>query len=112
MIKQFLDIVKRYFRPYRMYIAWSIVLNVVAHAIPERAYTNEEAQVYGLTFDFAGNTATTMQFVLTDSVHHFFRGAVYFSAVPNEDSIAPVAAFVREDMLTLIESFRWREKNS
>ena len=30
MIKQFLDIVKRYFRPYRMYIVWSIVLNVVA----------------------------------------------------------------------------------
>ena len=79
-----------------------------ASAIPERAYSNEDARVYGLTFDFAGNTATTMQFVLTDSVHHFFRGAVYFSAVPNEDSIAPVAAFVREDMLTLIESFRWR----
>ncbi|MBR1498650.1 MAG: ABC transporter ATP-binding protein [Bacteroidaceae bacterium] len=29
-MKQFLDIVKRYFRPYRMYIVWSIVLNVVA----------------------------------------------------------------------------------
>lgn len=30
MIKQFLDIVKRYFRPYKMYIVWSIVLNFVA----------------------------------------------------------------------------------
>ena len=30
MIKQFLDIVRRYFRPYRMYIVWSIVLNFVA----------------------------------------------------------------------------------
>lgn len=30
MIKQFLDIVRRYFRPYRAYIAWSIVLNFVA----------------------------------------------------------------------------------
>ncbi len=81
---------------------------IKASAIPERAYENPEAGVYGLTFDFAGNTATTMQFVLTDSVRHFFRGAVYFSNVPNEDSIAPVAAFVREDMLTLIESFRWK----
>lgn len=80
---------------------------IKASAIPERAYSNPEAGVYGLTFDFAGNTATTMQFVLTDSVKHFFRGAVYFSNVPNEDSIAPVAAFVREDMLNLIESFRW-----
>lgn len=81
---------------------------IKASAIPERAYSNPEEKVYGLTFDFAGNTATTMQFVLTDSVRHFFRGAVYFSNVPNEDSIAPVAAFVREDMVTLIESFRWR----
>ena len=30
MIKQFLNIVKRYFRPYKMYIVWSIVLNFVA----------------------------------------------------------------------------------
>ncbi|MBQ8865502.1 MAG: ABC transporter ATP-binding protein [Bacteroidaceae bacterium] len=29
-MKQFLDIVKRYFRPYKMYIVWSIVLNFVA----------------------------------------------------------------------------------
>ena len=30
MIKQFFDIVSRYFRPYKMYIVWSIVLNFVA----------------------------------------------------------------------------------
>lgn len=30
MIKQFLDIVKRYFRPYKMYIVWSVVLNIIA----------------------------------------------------------------------------------
>ena len=30
MIKQFLEIVKRYFRPYKIYIVWSIVLNIIA----------------------------------------------------------------------------------
>ncbi len=30
MIKQFLDIVTRYFKPYRMYIVWAVVLNFVA----------------------------------------------------------------------------------
>ena len=30
MIKQFLEIVKRYFRPYKVYIVWSIVLNIIA----------------------------------------------------------------------------------
>ena len=29
MIKQVLDIVKRYFRPYKAYIGWSIVLNII-----------------------------------------------------------------------------------
>ena len=29
MIKQFLEIVKRYFRPYKAYILWAIVLNFV-----------------------------------------------------------------------------------
>ena len=30
MIKQFLDIVKRYFKPYKKYIVWSVVLNFIA----------------------------------------------------------------------------------
>ena len=33
MIKQFLDIVKRYFRPYKVYIIWSIVLNIIAQVL-------------------------------------------------------------------------------
>lgn len=81
---------------------------IKASAIPEQMYVNDEEKVYALLFDFEGNTATTMQFVVTDSVRHFFRGAVYFNNVPNADSIAPVASFIRQDMVTLIESFRWR----
>lgn len=30
MIKQFFDIVKRYFKPYKMYIVWTIVLNFIS----------------------------------------------------------------------------------
>lgn len=33
MIKQFLDIVKRYLRPYKMYVVWSIVLNIIAQVL-------------------------------------------------------------------------------
>lgn len=82
---------------------------IKASAIPERVYENDEERVYGLVFDFEGNTATTMQFVLTDSVKHFFRGALYFNCIPNQDSIAPVADFIRQDILTLVESFRWQD---
>jgi len=33
MIKQFLDIVRRYFRPYKIYIVWSVVLNIIAQIL-------------------------------------------------------------------------------
>ena len=33
MIKQFLEIVKRYLRPYKIYIGWSIVLNIIAQVL-------------------------------------------------------------------------------
>jgi len=81
---------------------------VKASAIPEQAYSHPEERVYGLVFNLEGNAATPMQFFLTDSVHHFFRGALYFNNIPNQDSLAPVANFIREDMTVLIESFKWK----
>lgn len=84
---------------------------VKASAIPEREYADPEHRVFGLSFDLQGNTASVMQFFLTDSTRHFFRGSLYFNNIPNQDSIQPVAQFIREDMITLIESFRWVKPN-
>lgn len=78
-----------------------------ASAIPEHDYMDAEHRVYGVVFDLEGNTASACQFFLTDSVHHFFRGALYCNCTPNADSLAPVLEYINEDMLTLIESFRW-----
>jgi len=50
-----------------------------------------------------------LQFVITDSTKHFIRGALYFDNVPNKDSIAPVADYIRQDMMQLIESFSWKQ---
>ena len=46
-----------------------------ASSIPERGYENTETRVYGVLFDLEGNTASSMQFFVTDSLHHFFRAA-------------------------------------
>ena len=81
---------------------------IKASAIPEQVYEHPEEHVYGLWFDLEGNTATPLQFYLTDSTRHFFRAALYFNNIPNQDSLAPVTAFIREDMQTLIESFQWQ----
>ena len=89
--------------------AWEFVFNhaIKASAIPEHAYENPEARTYGIFCELKGNTASPMQFFLTDSTRHFFRGAVYFNCVPNQDSLAPVIEYMQEDVLNLIETLRW-----
>jgi len=64
--------------------------------------------VSGLLFYVGGNAASAVQFFATDSTKHFLRGALYFYAVPNADSLAPVNAFVEKDMKHLISTLKWR----
>lgn len=64
--------------------------------------------VHGVFFKVNGNVATANQFFLTDSTRHFLRGALYFDATPNQDSLRPVNAFLSDDMKHLINTFRWK----
>ncbi len=82
--------------------------SVKADGISENVYENKEQNVYGIMYELEGNTASNMQFVLTDSVKHFFRASMYFDNVPNKDSIAPMVDYVRRDMIRLIETFEWK----
>ena len=79
-----------------------------ANSIPEREYTHPEANVYGVLFDLEGNTASSCQFFVTDSVHHFFRASVYCNCTPNADSLAPVYDYLRTDIIKMVETFEWR----
>ena len=78
-----------------------------ATAIPERDYMHPEANVYGVLFDLEGNTASSCQFFVTDSVHHFFRASVYCNCPPNADSLAPVYQYLRKDVIKMVETFEW-----
>lgn len=62
----------------------------------------------GLYYDLGGNTATANQFFLTDTAKHFLRGALYFDAAPNTDSLGIVNEFLRKDLQHLINTLRWR----
>lgn len=81
---------------------------IKASAIDEQQVMNSKDRIYGAIYDIEGNAASNMQFYLTDSNHYFVRGALYFYAVPNKDSLQPVLAFVKEDIRHLIETFRWK----
>jgi gliding motility-associated lipoprotein GldD len=66
--------------------------------------------VEGIYFSLGGNTATANQFFLTDSTRHFLRGALYFDATPNADSLGIVNDFLKKDLLHLINTLQWSDR--
>ncbi len=78
-----------------------------ADAINEELIYNTDKRVFGILYDLKGNTATAVQFFVTDSINHFLRGSLYFSSEPNPDSLAPVIDFFRQDIAHMIETLKW-----
>ena len=81
--------------------------SVKANSISEQLFVDQENKVFGIVYKYNGKTATALQFYLTDSIDHFFRGALYFNTEIN-DSIIPISNFLQDDIKLLIESFRWK----
>ncbi len=82
---------------------------VKASSIDEGIIHYPDRKVYGIYYTIDGNAASSAQFFLTDSTHHYLRGALYFNSPPKLDSIKPVLDFVKKDMAVLIKSFKWKE---
>lgn len=78
-----------------------------AESIEEKEISTPN-HVKGLFYEIGGNAASAKQFFATDSTRHFLRGALYFDAAPNADSLAPVHKFLEEDMWRLVESLKWK----
>ncbi len=81
--------------------------DVVASSIKDSLFTTQN-NVSGVMFKVGGNAATALQFFVTDSTRHFLRGALYFNATPNADSLAPVLKFMQADVQHLLETFKWK----
>lgn len=82
--------------------------DIVATSINDSVFVTENG-VSGIFFRVGGNAATARQFFITDSVKHFLRGALYFDATPNADSLLPVNRFLQQDLLHLINTVRWKQ---
>ncbi|WP_158825960.1 gliding motility lipoprotein GldD [Mucilaginibacter lacusdianchii] len=81
---------------------------VKATSIDEGIIRYPDRKVYGIYYTIDGNAASSAQFFLTDSTHHYLRGALYFNTQPKLDSIQPVLDFVKKDIAVLIKSFKWK----
>lgn len=80
---------------------------IKADDIIEKPVSFPERDVYGMVYDIRGNTASSLSFYLTDSTANFLSGALYFSVMPNKDSLAPVIRFFSQDIDHLIETLHW-----
>jgi len=78
-----------------------------ASSIEDSLFTTPN-KVDGIYFKIGGNAATANQFLVTDSVKHFLRGALYFDATPNADSLGIVNRFLQQDMKHLINTLTWK----
>ena len=80
---------------------------VRSSGIDEVLINHPENKVYGIVYRIRGNVASNIQFVVTDSVHHFLRGAFYIASRPNEDSLAPIIDFTNRDIEHMLKTLRW-----
>lgn len=79
-----------------------------ADAIDEGEISDSAKKVYGILYYMEGNSASNLQFYITDSTKHFFRGALYFFVKPNYDSIKPVLDYLKFDVKHLIKTIEWK----
>lgn len=80
-----------------------------ASSIQELMVMRPEDRVFGTIFEVEGNrAASVVQFHLTDSTDHFLRAALYFNVSPNNDSLAPVIEFLKEDIIRITETLEWK----
>ncbi|MCQ2300548.1 MAG: hypothetical protein MJZ81_10545 [Bacteroidales bacterium] len=77
--------------------------------VDERQFVNPQKKVYASTYLLKGsNVASTYQFWVTDSTHHFLRGSLFLDCTPNNDSLAPVLDYLQQDLKHLLETLTWR----
>ena len=81
---------------------------IKASAINQRDIIDEDKNLYARIYEINGDAASSVQFYATDSLKHFLRGALYFNAASNADSLQPAIDFVREDVTELVNSIAWK----
>ena len=67
-------------------------------------YENDSSKIYATLYDLSAESATPLQFIVTDSTRYLLRGALYFDEPGKSDSIAPVVDDLSDHIAHLIES--------
>lgn len=94
----------------REYLATSYKLTskhqVKAYAIDEGIFKTRNGKT-AVVATLSGEVPSQYQFFCTDSTNHFLRGALYFNTATQNDSLAPVIAFVKADIEQMLNTLEW-----
>jgi len=83
---------------------------VKAEEISTTNFENFDRRVFSSMQEISGNAASQIQFHITDSTANFIKGALYFYAKPNYDSILPAVDYIKKDIMRLIETLEWQNR--
>ncbi|MCA6068341.1 gliding motility lipoprotein GldD [Chryseobacterium sp. RG1] len=81
---------------------------VKASSIDTKSFEYPEKKVFGNFYELKGQSASNLQFYITDSTKHFVTGYLYFNTRPKPDSLAPAVNYIKEDMKHLLDTFEWK----
>jgi len=82
--------------------------DIKAEEIEEIEIQNPTTHTTGIIYELKGNTATNLNFYISDGQKHFLRGALYFNAKTEIDSILPMFKFLKQDVVKMIETTVWK----
>ncbi len=89
--------------------AYKLVANhqIKASGIKEQTIITKEGKRVVL-FEISGDVPSYYQFYTTDTTRHFLRAALYFNVADKQDSLAPVIAYLKQDMMQMINTLKWQ----
>lgn len=82
---------------------------IKADQISSNDFVNIKKNVFGSMYDIAGNSASQVQFHVTDSMKHFLKASLFFYSKPNYDSTLPAIVYIKKDMIHMMETMEWKK---
>jgi gliding motility-associated lipoprotein GldD len=82
---------------------------IKAYAIDEVIATTPSGKT-AVIAELEGEVPSQFQFTITDSTENFLRGALYFNTKVQNDSLAPAIAYMKKDLMHMINTFDWRSR--
>jgi gliding motility-associated lipoprotein GldD len=80
---------------------------IKANSIKTKSFSYPEKKIFGNLYRLGGESASNIQFYVTDSIKHFLSGNLYFKVQPRPDSLQPAVEYLEKDIIKMIETTTW-----